>query len=172
MEISNLSKCQSFPFPIHYLLNYYLCPKFHNSKPLGINKAHDLGLLSLCLAIYIHLFLYGYYELKGAGDTNDGNPDASQKRLKLVGIKNLWMIRVLFGKSSIRIRPSKRGQRLKLTSEVRLPLCQNYIKSIPRDIPSIPRNSEIGEIMKEGWSSHLWSDFDGNCIFVDGLGAI
>ena len=30
----------------------------------------------------------------------------------------------------------------------------------------------IGEIMKEGWSSHLWSDFDGNCIFVDGLGAI
>ena len=34
------------------------------------------------------------------------------------------------------------------------------------------RNSEIGEIMKEGWSSHLWSDFDGNCIFVDGLGAI
>ena len=131
MEISNLSKCQSFPFPIHYLLNYYLCPKFHNSKPLGINKAHDLGLLSLCLAIYIHLFLYGYNELKGAGDTNDGNPDASQKRLKLVGIKNLWMIRVLFGKSSIRIRPSKRGQRLKLTSEVRLPLCQNYIKSIP-----------------------------------------
>ena len=26
--------------------------------------------------------------------------------------------------------------------------------------------------MKEGWSCHLWSDFDGNCIFVDGLGAI
>ena len=26
--------------------------------------------------------------------------------------------------------------------------------------------------MIEGWSSHLWSDFDGNCIFVDGLGAI
>ena len=32
------------------------------------------------------------------------------------------------------------------------------------------RNSEIGEIMKEGWSSHLWSHFDGNCIFLDGLG--
>ena len=26
--------------------------------------------------------------------------------------------------------------------------------------------------MKEGLSSHLWSAFDGNCIFVDGLGAI
>ena len=34
------------------------------------------------------------------------------------------------------------------------------------------RNSEIEEIMKEGWSSHLWSDFEGNCIIVDGLGAI
>ena len=34
------------------------------------------------------------------------------------------------------------------------------------------RNSDVGEIMKEGWSSHLWSEFDGNCIFVDGLGAI
>ena len=34
------------------------------------------------------------------------------------------------------------------------------------------RNSDISEIMKEGWSSHLWSEFDGNCIFVDGLGAI
>ena len=26
--------------------------------------------------------------------------------------------------------------------------------------------------MKGGRSSHLWSDFDGNCIFVDGFGAI
>ena len=34
------------------------------------------------------------------------------------------------------------------------------------------RNSEIGEIMREGWRSYLWSDFDGNCIIVDGLGAI
>ena len=34
------------------------------------------------------------------------------------------------------------------------------------------RNSKIGEIMKEGWNSHLWSDFDRNCKFVDGLGAI
>ena len=39
------------------------------------------------------------------------------KRLKLVGIKNLWMVfRVLFEKSSI--RPTKRGQRPKLTLEV------------------------------------------------------
>ena len=29
-------------------------------------------------------------------------------RLKLVGIKNLWMVRVLFEKSSI--RPTKRGR--------------------------------------------------------------
>ena len=34
------------------------------------------------------------------------------------------------------------------------------------------KNSDIGEIKKEGWSSHLWSEFDGNCIFFDGLGAI
>ena len=39
------------------------------------------------------------------------------KRLKLVGIKNLWMVRVFFEKSSI--RPTKRGQRPKLTLEVR-----------------------------------------------------
>ena len=26
--------------------------------------------------------------------------------------------------------------------------------------------------MKEGWTSHLWSEIDGNCIFADGLGAI
>ena len=39
------------------------------------------------------------------------------KRLKLVGIKNLWMVRELFEKSSI--RPTKRGQRSKLTLEVR-----------------------------------------------------
>jgi len=38
------------------------------------------------------------------------------KRLKLVGIKNLWMVRELIEKSSI--RPTKRGQRPKLTSEV------------------------------------------------------
>ena len=31
------------------------------------------------------------------------------KRLKLVGIKNLWMVRVLFEESSI--RPTKRGQK-------------------------------------------------------------
>ena len=30
------------------------------------------------------------------------------------------------------------------------------------------RNSEIGEIIIEGWSSHLWSDYDRNCIFMDG----
>ena len=34
------------------------------------------------------------------------------------------------------------------------------------------RNSDNGKIMKEGWNSHLWSEIDGNCIFVDGLGAI
>ena len=34
------------------------------------------------------------------------------------------------------------------------------------------RNSYISKIMKEGWSSHLRSEFDGNCIFVDGLGDI
>ena len=35
------------------------------------------------------------------------------KRLKLVGIKNLWMVRVLFEESSI--RPTKRGQKQKET---------------------------------------------------------
>ena len=35
------------------------------------------------------------------------------KRLKLVGIKNLQMVRVLFEKSSI--RPTKRGQKQKET---------------------------------------------------------
>ena len=34
------------------------------------------------------------------------------------------------------------------------------------------RNSDISEIMKEGWSSHLWSEFDRNGIFVNCLGAI
>ena len=38
------------------------------------------------------------------------------KRLKLVGIKNLWMFRELIEKSSI--RPTKRGQTPKLTLEV------------------------------------------------------
>ena len=56
------------------------------------------------------------------------------KRLKLVGIKHLWMVRVLFEKSSI--RPTKRGQRPKLTLEVRWSLCQNDIKSIPGAISS------------------------------------
>ena len=34
------------------------------------------------------------------------------------------------------------------------------------------RNSDNGEIMGEGWNSHMWSEIDRNCIFVDGLGAI
>ena len=27
-------------------------------------------------------------------------------------------------------------------------------------------------MVKEGWNGHLWSEFDRNCIFVDGFGAI
>ena len=34
------------------------------------------------------------------------------------------------------------------------------------------RNSDNGEIMREGWNSHMWSEIDRNCIFADGLGAI
>ena len=48
------------------------------------------------------------------------------KRLKLVGIKNLWMVRELIEKSLI--RPTKIGQRLKLTSEVSSKRCRNYFK--------------------------------------------
>ena len=59
------------------------------------------------------------------------------KRLKLVGIKNLWMVRELIEKSSI--RPTKRGQRPKLTLEVTCPLCQNDIKSSLGAIPSTYR---------------------------------
>ena len=91
---------------------------------------------------------------------------------------------MLFEKYSI--RPTKRGQRPKLTLEVRWPKLISDQFQGPSPVPRGPsmakdsekmfqieaRNSEIGEIMKEGWSSHLWSDFDGNCIFVDGLGAI
>ena len=47
-------------------------------------------------------------------------------RLKLFGIKNSWMVRVLFEKSSI--RPTKRGLRPKLTSEVRWPDINKRIK--------------------------------------------
>ena len=56
------------------------------------------------------------------------------ERLKLVGIKNLWMFRELIEKCSI--RPTKRGQKPKLTSEVTWPLCQNDIKSSLGAIPS------------------------------------
>ena len=63
--------------------------------------------------------LYVYYVKRGMlmmenlthAETRIGN-----NRLKLFGIKNSWMVRVLFEKSSI--RPTKRGQRPKLTFEV------------------------------------------------------
>ena len=52
----------------------------------------------------------------------------------LMGFAYLWMVWVLNDRCSF--RPTKRGQRPKLTSEVRWPFCQNDIKSIPGAIPS------------------------------------
>ena len=50
-------------------------------------------------------------------------------------------------------------------------LCQIFQKkvSVRGQRPETVINDEI---MKEGWNSHLWSEIDGNCIFVDGLGTI
>ena len=96
------------------------------------------------------------------------------------------MVWELFERYSI--RPPTWGQRPNLTLEVAWPLSQNGFKSIIGVIPSAypkpkiqkksfnqkpeARNSDNGEIMRDGWNSHMWSEIDRNCIFVDGLGAI